>query len=215
MRGFHSVFQIKVLRTFIQKCTPRILKLYQIPVKNIFPMKDHIISCNGGRSLLNKGPFAGVCTDIEDILRHPSRLSFASSIHGYLALFSKHHQVVIQTVPHGGQTRRERYYVLPGNVLQTKWKKYSCCCVGKPLAPRGIPVGFPTASQLAVYSGNSSQRCFYSCIRDGCCLTFSFRLVHKAQGKFVIRFLENIQATAQDYSPPRVYFYPSIMEVVL
>lgn len=96
MRGFHSVFQVKVLRTFIQKCTPRILKLYQITVKNIFPIKDHIISCNGGRSLLNKGPFAGVCTDIEDILRHPSRLSVASSIHGYLALFSKHHQIIIQ-----------------------------------------------------------------------------------------------------------------------
>lgn len=60
------------------------------------PIKDHIISCNGGRSLLNKGPFAGVCTDIEDILRHPSRLSVASSIHGYLALFSKHHQIIIQ-----------------------------------------------------------------------------------------------------------------------
>jgi len=34
----------------MQKYTPRISNLYQTPVENIFPIKDHIIPCNGGRS---------------------------------------------------------------------------------------------------------------------------------------------------------------------
>ena len=31
---------LRVLRTFVQKCTLRISKLYQIPVENIFPITD-------------------------------------------------------------------------------------------------------------------------------------------------------------------------------
>ena len=52
-------------------------------------------------------------------------------------------------------------------------------------------------------------------ISNRCCFTFPFRLIQESQGEFVIRFLKNIQAAPQNYSPPGIRFYPSIMEVVL